>query len=117
MDRSSEPLTDEERAVFGHDARRAPDGSIIEQGVKVSGSHAQPVFTARANEPLTAADRLVFGEDATRRPDGSIREAGSGHDPDVVAHRNRLEPAAIAAPASVREIDLRTIHPSPERMQ
>jgi hypothetical protein len=31
-DRSSEPLNDLEKAVFGHDAKRRPDGSIIEQG-------------------------------------------------------------------------------------
>jgi hypothetical protein len=69
-------------------------------------------MTDRSNESLSAIDRLVFGEDATRRPDGSIREAGSGHDPDVVAHRNRLEPAATAPSApAMREIDLREVHP------
>ncbi len=69
----------------------------------------------RSNEPLSRLEKLVYGEFATRRADGSVREVGSGHDPDVIAHRNRLEPAT---PAPVmREIDMREIHaahPTPQ---
>jgi hypothetical protein len=86
LDRSNEPLTDEERRVFG-DAKRAPSGEVIEQGVKIAGRYAQPSFNARADEPLTPLERSIWGQDAVRRSDGSISERGSSHDPDVLAAR------------------------------
>jgi hypothetical protein len=108
-DRSSDPLTDEERLMFGHDAKRRSDGSIIEQGVKVGGSKAVQTVGG-AHEPLRPIDKLVFGEDATRRPDGSIREAGSDHDAGVIAHRAELERRAGTAVKPERTIDLREVH-------
>jgi hypothetical protein len=113
LDRSNEPLTDEEKLVFGHDAKRRPDGSIIEQGMKVTGSAVRP---RSAHEPLRPIDKLVFGENATRRADGSIRESGSDHDEGVLAHRAELERRAGAAVKPERAIDLRAVHPTPGRV-
>jgi hypothetical protein len=109
LDRSNEPLTDEERRVFG-DAKRAPSGEVIEQGVKIAGRYAQPSFNARADEPLTPLERSIWGQDAVRRSDGSISERGSSHDPDVLAARAELDRKASAAVKPTRELDTRKIH-------
>jgi hypothetical protein len=37
-DLSGVPLTEMEKRVFGEDAKRRPDGSIIEQGLRFTGS-------------------------------------------------------------------------------
>jgi hypothetical protein len=100
---------------FGHDAKRAPNGSIIEQGVKVGGSKAvQP--GGSAHEPLRPIDTLVFGEDASRLPSGAIREAGSDHDAGVIAARVELERRAVTAVKPAREIDMRSVHPTPDQV-
>jgi hypothetical protein len=135
-DRSNEPLTEAEKKIFGEYARRLPSGEVQETGIgsKVNPdgnpdlggfgggmSRAEPVFNARADQPLSEMDKRVFGVDAVRRVDGSIREAGSSHDRDVLRHRAILDQIAArrAAPAEPepRALDLRAIHPSPERMQ
>jgi hypothetical protein len=51
MDKSNIPLTDAEKSIFGHDARRRADGSIIEQG----SSHDPDVVAHRAALDAAAA--------------------------------------------------------------
>jgi hypothetical protein len=42
-DRSNEPLTDAEKQIFGANAKRRPDGSIIETGIgSAANLHEQP---------------------------------------------------------------------------
>jgi hypothetical protein len=77
---------------------------------------------------LSAAERAVFGDDAVRGPDGNIIERGirwSGSSPEAVAAAQPEEwpaapvPATPAAPPppEPRTIDLRAVHPCPERTQ
>lgn len=73
-------------------------------------------MTDRSNEPLSVTERLVFGADARRRPDGSIIEQGSSHDRHVLAHRAELDRRAAEAEKPERAIDLRTVHPFPDRI-
>lgn len=74
----------------------------------------------KSGEPLSVTEKQIFGHDARRRPDGSIIEQGSSHDPNVVAHRAKLDEAAAAsvtAEVPPREIDLRGIARWSDRLQ
>jgi len=48
--KQTDPLTPAEIAVFGPDARRRPDGSIEERGIKWPGSSAEAVAAAQHEE-------------------------------------------------------------------
>ncbi len=48
--KQSDPLTPAEIAVFGADARRRPDGSIEERGIKWSGSSPEAVAAAQPEQ-------------------------------------------------------------------
>ncbi len=48
--KQTDPLTPAEIAVFGADARRRPDGSIEERGIKWSGSSPEAVAAAQPEQ-------------------------------------------------------------------
>lgn len=84
-DLSDVPLDEAEKQVFGVDAKRRPDGTIIEQGIRWAGSSQE-----------------ACAEAATR--------SASWPDNPVAA-----EPPP--SPPVQRIIDLRLVHPWPDRTQ
>jgi hypothetical protein len=86
--KQSDPLTPAERAVFGDQAKRGPDGKIIEAGIRWPGSSPEAAASAQPEEwPL-------------QQPV-----------PEPPA------PAAPAPPAEQRTIDLRGVCAFPDRIQ
>jgi hypothetical protein len=88
--KQSDPLTPAEIAVFGQDARRRPDGTVEERGIKWPGSSPEAAASAQPEEwPL-------------QQPV-----------PEPAA------PAApVPAPApGQRTVDLAAVYPFPDRMQ
>jgi hypothetical protein len=54
--KQSDPLTPAEIAVFGHDARRRPDGTVEERGIKWTGSSPEAIAaTTREEWPPASA--------------------------------------------------------------
>jgi hypothetical protein len=99
--KQSDPLTPAEIAVFGADARRRPDGSIEEQGIKWPGSSPQAAELAAA-----AASEAV----QPAQPEWP----GAPIDASLSAALDRL--ADVRSPVE-RTIDLRLVHPWPEMKQ
>ncbi len=62
--------------------------------------------------PLTDAEKLMYGEDARRMPSGAIEERGVGS-----AFQPKPNIFLGKTDDKLREIDLRGVHPFPDRVQ